>query len=336
MVYVRNVRKKNNYNQEYQGVEMIKVESISRLYGDFHAVENVSFNIAKGEIVGLLGHNGAGKTTIMKLLTGYLEADVGSIIIDDQDVSIHPEAAQSLIGYLPENLPLYQEMSIIDYLDYVADLRGLSGYEKKDAIQYAINQTELHEKAFQSIATLSRGYKQRVGVAQAILHHPSVLILDEPTNGLDPTQTQHMRSLIKQCAENATIILSTHIMQEVDAICDRVLILNNGKLDLDEQLSSLQSMHSLNLETDIAEDSLRAMLSDLSEIEGIKSQDNESEYKNYILQVSEQADIKLLIAKVVNRISAVDKSIYTISPQKHDLESVFRQVSSAKGDVDAA
>jgi len=315
---------------------MIKVESISRLYGDFHAVENVSFTIAKGEIVGLLGHNGAGKTTIMKLLTGYLEADVGSITINDQDVSINPEAAQSLIGYLPENLPLYQEMSIIDYLDYVADLRGLSGNKKKDAIQYAIDQTELHEKIFQSIATLSRGYKQRVGVAQAILHRPSVLILDEPTNGLDPTQTQHMRSLIKQCADNATIILSTHIMQEVDAICDRVLILNNGKLDLDEQLSSLQSMHSLNMETDVAEDTISDILSDLSEIEIIKSHDNKTEYKKYTLHITEQTDVRLLIAKIVKRMSAAGKSIYTIAPQKHDLESVFRQVSSAKGEVDAA
>ncbi|NOY67680.1 MAG: ATP-binding cassette domain-containing protein [Gammaproteobacteria bacterium] len=315
---------------------MIKVESISRLYGNFKAVDDVSFNIEKGEIVGLLGHNGAGKTTIMKLLTGYLEADSGSILVNGHDIADDPEIVQTLIGYLPENLPLYQEMSIIDYLDYVAELRGLSGKNKFDAIRNVIDQTELQAKAFQTIATLSRGFKQRVGVAQAILHRPSVLILDEPTNGLDPTQTQHMRRLIKQCAEDAIIILSTHIMQEVDALCDRVLILNNGKLDLDERLATLQASHALYLETDVTEDVLIKILSDLNEVEMVEFLESQTGCNSYSLHMVDQTDARLLIASVVNRISSTGKSVYTIKTQKHNLESVFRQVSVAKDASDAA
>lgn len=315
---------------------MIKVESISRLYGNIKAVNDVSFNIGKGEIVGLLGHNGAGKTTIMKMLTGYLEPDVGNIIINGHDISVTPETVKSLIGYLPENLPLYQEMSIIDYLDYVAELRGLKGAGKVEAIRYAIEQTELQEQAFQLIVTLSRGFKQRVGVAQAILHKPSVLILDEPTNGLDPTQTQHMRRLIRQCAENATIILSTHIMQEVDAICDRVLILNNGKLALDDRLESIQASKVITLETDASEEELIQILSGMDEKVMIEARQHDPEFYLYYLHFSGQASIKQVVAKITTRIVTENRSVYLIEQRKHDLESVFRRVSTADGVTDDA
>src|SRR5690606_1255918 len=175
---------------------MIRVEHLTRRYGDFTAVDDVSFTIGRGEVVGLLGHNGAGKTTIMKMITGFLEPTAGAIRIDDLEVGRDTAAIQARIGYLPENCPVWPEMTVIDYLDYQAALHGVPQARRPAAIARAIRRTALKEKAAAPIQTLSRGYRQRVGVAQAILHEPDIVILDEPTNGLDPTQIRHMRELI--------------------------------------------------------------------------------------------------------------------------------------------
>lgn len=175
---------------------MITVENLSRYYGKFKAVDDVSFLISPGEIVGLLGHNGAGKTTIMKMLTGYLEPTGGTITIDGLEIRTHKRSIQKRIGYLPENCPVYPEMSVLDYLEYSAVLHGVPKQERAAGIREAIERVDLYDKASQQIATLSRGYRQRTGVAQAILNRPAILILDEPTNGLDPTQIKQMRSVI--------------------------------------------------------------------------------------------------------------------------------------------
>ena len=229
---------------------MIKAEQLTRRYGDFLAVDRVDFTIDQGEIVGLLGHNGAGKTTIMKMLTGYLEPSSGRVLVDGVDVAEQPKVVQRSLGYLSESLPLYPEMTVVDYLEYAAELRGVAPNDQATAVREAIEATELEVKAFDAIHTLSRGYRQRVGVAQAILHKPRFLVLDEPTNGLDPSQTQHMRELIRRLAANATIVLSTHIMQEVNAVCDRAMILRNGRLVLDESLAELKRSERLLVGTD--------------------------------------------------------------------------------------
>ncbi|MGR9052887.1 MAG: ABC transporter ATP-binding protein, partial [Gammaproteobacteria bacterium] len=231
---------------------MLEVSNLTRSFGDFVAVDNVSFSIGRGEIVGLLGHNGAGKTTIMKMLSGYLEPNEGGIEIDGVDLSTDSKSVQQTLGYLPENLPVYQEMIVADYLDYAADLKGLAGDAKMAEIKRVIRATEIGEKLLAPIATLSRGFKQRVGIAQAILGKPKLLILDEPTNGLDPTQTEHMRQLIRGIAETATVILSTHIMQEVAAMCGRVLILSNGRLAVDARLDELRQSNRLLLSVSLA------------------------------------------------------------------------------------
>ena len=192
---------------------MITVQNITRKYDNFIAVDNVSFTIGQGEIVGLLGHNGAGKTTIMKMLTGYLEPTAGKITIGERLLNGDRRPIQEQIGYLPENCPVYPEMSVIDYLDYGASLHGVEKAKRQQMVLRAIERTALAEKAHQQIATLSRGYRQRTGVAQAILHDPKILILDEPTNGLDPTQIQQMRQLIRELAKQSTVIISTHILQ---------------------------------------------------------------------------------------------------------------------------
>lgn len=218
---------------------MISVQNVEKRYGEARAVSGVSFSVQRGEIVGLLGHNGAGKTTIMKVMTGFLEPTAGAVSIDGLDVVRDRVAVQRRIGYLPENAPLYPELQVQEYLRFMADLRGLRGAERARAIDEALEATGLTARRAQVIQTLSKGYRQRVGLAQAILHRPDLLILDEPTNGLDPVQILEIRDLIKRLAARATVILSTHILSEIEAVCDRVVVLIQGELAADAPLSSL-------------------------------------------------------------------------------------------------
>ena len=297
---------------------MISVKNLARAYGDFLAVDGVSFDISDGEIVGLLGHNGAGKTTIMKMLSGYLEPSAGAISIDGIDLADDPQAVQARLGYLPENLPVYPDMAVADYLDYAATLKGLEGVTLQQAIRRAVQDTELQGKLLEPINTLSRGYRQRVGVAQALLGSPRVLILDEPTNGLDPTQTQHMRELIQTLAQQATVILSTHIMQEVDAICDRVLILNAGKLVVDQRLDTLRNIGNLLVKTSLDANGLRQALPGR-----IISEAGDS------LRVSldSAADSDAVAASIARAIADAGAELYQLVPERRDLEAVFREVS---------
>jgi ABC-2 type transport system ATP-binding protein len=228
---------------------MIAVDSITRRYGTHTAVDDVSFQIDDHGVVGLLGHNGAGKTTIMKMLSGYLEPSAGEIRVAGKPLDAGAHELQRELGYLPENLPLYPDMMVADYLDYAATLKGIPRGERVAAVREALLSTDLAERALDTIDTLSRGFRQRVGVAQAILGRPGLLILDEPTNGLDPHQAEHMRQLIRRVARSATVILSTHIMQEVEVTCDRVLILRNGRLVLDQRLEALRESRTLFLRT---------------------------------------------------------------------------------------
>ena len=297
---------------------MIDVNNLSRAYGDFLAVDKVSFDIPAGEIVGLLGHNGAGKTTIMKMLSGYLEPSGGVVTIDGIALDSDPQAVQARLGYLPENLPVYPDMIVADYLDYAATLKGLEGSSRIAEVKRAIRDTEITEKLLDPISTLSRGYKQRVGVAQALLGSPKVLILDEPTNGLDPNQTQHMRDLIQSLSASATIILSTHIMQEVDAICDRVLILRNGRLVLDQRLADLRNTGHLLLKTSLPAQRVRELL----------PQRLVSEHRDSLrLALNDDEDIESVAAEVARAVAA-EGDIYRLAPESRDLETVFREVST--------
>ncbi|WKT61483.1 ABC transporter ATP-binding protein [Microbulbifer thermotolerans] len=301
---------------------MLEVSHLSRCYGAFKAVDNVSFTIDKGEIVGLLGHNGAGKTTIMKMLSGYLEPDAGKVCIDGLDLAQHAKQIQRSLGYLPENLPVYGEMTVADYLDYAAELKGLSGPQKREEIRRAVRATDLGVKLTAPINTLSRGFKQRVGVAQAILGRPKLLILDEPTNGLDPTQTQQMRALIREIAREATVILSTHILQEVDALCDRVLIIHGGRLAVDEKLSQLRAGNALWLET-----SSSASGDKLRSVDGVASVEQLQEEGGYRLALAEGADLRAVSAALAKVVVEAGGQLYRLQPEQRDLESLFRQVS---------
>jgi ABC-2 type transport system ATP-binding protein len=208
----------------------IEVVGLEKNYGDFKAVRGVSFNVEKDSILGFLGPNGAGKTTIMKILTGYHFPSSGTASINGVSVTDDPVAVKSLVGYLPENVPLYSDLTVNEYLRFIAEARLIPKTEISSKINAAIESCALGSKKNSRIETLSKGYKQRTGLAQAILHDPPILILDEPTTGLDPNQIIEIRSLIKDLGKRKTVILSTHIMQEVEAICNKVLILNEGKI----------------------------------------------------------------------------------------------------------
>jgi ABC-2 type transport system ATP-binding protein len=215
----------------------IEVNNISKSYGAQKALDNISFSIKKGEIVGFLGPNGAGKSTLMKILTTYINADEGSAMVNGHDVNTNQKAVQLSIGYLPEHNPLYLDLYVREYLAFNADVYKVAKSRIEEVIQLTGLTTESHKK----IGQLSKGYRQRVGLANALLHNPDVLILDEPTTGLDPNQLIEIRNVIKNAGKDKTVFLSTHIMQEVEAICDRVIIINNGKIVADKKLDNLIS-----------------------------------------------------------------------------------------------
>jgi ABC-2 type transport system ATP-binding protein len=218
---------------------MIDVTSLSKSYGPVRALEDVSLHVDAGEVIGLLGPNGAGKTTMMKILTGYLQPEEGQETIDGLDVLTETLAVQQRIGYLPENAPLYPEMSVQAYLKMMAELRQVPEEAQSERIVDAVRATGLEDHLVRPIAQLSKGFRQRVGLAQAILHQPKLLIFDEPTVGLDPTQIVEVRRLIQRLSQRSTVMLSTHILSEVEATCDRVIILLNGRVRADARLEEL-------------------------------------------------------------------------------------------------
>ncbi|MEJ2622794.1 MAG: ATP-binding cassette domain-containing protein [Candidatus Thiodiazotropha sp.] len=310
---------------------MIRVNDLIRTYGDLKAVDQVSFEIGQGEIVGLLGHNGAGKTTIMKMLTGYLEPTSGLVEIDGLDIANHRRAIQRLIGYLPENDPLYPEMTVIDYLDHAACLHQVPETQRVDRIWEAIDKTALSEKAVKPIATLSRGYRQRVGVAQAIIHRPRLLILDEPTNGLDPTQVQQMRELIRSLAEHATIILSTHILQEVQAICDRVIIIRNGCKALDATMDELRAGKRLLVGVDAAPEKALSVFASVGGVRSVESLASDGCQHSYALDLESDLGLTKAAPEVAERVSQEGMKLYTLRPELRDLETIFGEISTQQG-----
>ena len=311
---------------------MIEVQNLTRRYGKVSAVKNVGFDIAHNEVVGLLGHNGAGKSTVMKMLSGYLEPTAGSIHINGHDLARDARRVQQQLGYLPENSPVYPDMIVADYLDYAATLKGIARVDRPVAIKDAIAATDLHERALDQIATLSRGLKQRVGVAQALLGNPGLLILDEPTNGLDPQQTASMRELIDTLSKQATIILSTHIMQEVDAVCDRVLVLNHGKLVLDESLADLRCSNCFQLCTDDKITELGTFLRHLPQVSTVSVGESAGSGRcQYIIDLHDTADTDLAANNIGQAVIKAGARLYSLHPLVRDLETIFREATSASG-----
>jgi ABC-2 type transport system ATP-binding protein len=220
---------------------MIKTQNLTKHYDGLVAVDDLSFQVSPGEVLGFLGPNGAGKSTTMRMVAGFITPTSGTASICGHDILAEPIAAKAVLGYLPEGAPSYGEMSVTGFLDFIADIRGLDGERRKSRLDYVIGRLQLEQVLEQSIDTLSKGFKRRVGLAQAILHDPKVLVLDEPTDGLDPIQKHEVRTLISEISAEKVIVISTHILEEVDAVCTRAIIIAHGKLVADDTPAALKA-----------------------------------------------------------------------------------------------
>jgi len=305
---------------------MIFVSKVSKSYGNIQALKEVSLTIQKGEIVGILGPNGAGKTTLIKIITGYLQPDSGSVMVEDQDILNNTEIIQKRIGYLPENAPLYPELMVQEYLQMMCDLRQIPPEEQLSAIRVAVNSVKIEDVLTRKIGQLSKGMRQRVGLAQAIIHKPEILILDEPTVGLDPTQIVEIRQLIKRISKHSTVLFSTHILSEVEAICDRVVIIMNGKIKTDSSLNEISNTNNaiLVLEKDVSN-----VVQDLKKIVGVAGvtlQSKPGELGVYYIEGTSNSDLTPQIYRI-----AAEKQ-WPVRELKRDvrtLENVFNELAIA-------
>ena len=302
----------------------IAVNEITKRYGSQLAVDKVSFEVNTGEIVGFIGPNGAGKSTTMKMITSTLSPDSGSVKINGLSTLEHQREIRGMIGYLPENNPLYHEMYIREYLHYVAGLYKVSGKLARERVSAVIDMTALSHEVSKKIGNLSKGYRQRVGLAQALIHDPEILVLDEPTSGLDPNQLVEIRNLVSTIGKEKTVLLSTHILQEVEAICDRVIIINHGGIVADEDAQRLKEKgkgltQTIHIELDKAADP--EIWAKLLFIDHIKSIDN----KQFLLETHEIRDIR---GDIFNFAVRQVLTILSISLNKKSLEEVIRELTS--------
>jgi ABC-2 type transport system ATP-binding protein len=301
----------------------ITVQGVTKLYGEQKALDNVSFEVKKGEIVGFLGPNGAGKSTMMKIITGFIPPSIGRVLVNGTDIGTDNPEIRKKIGYLPENNPLYPEMYIREYLGFVASVYKL-GNSKKKAIDNIMSVTGLIPEQNKKIGSLSKGFRQRVGLAQALIHNPEVLVLDEATSGLDPNQIVEIRNLIKEAGREKTVLFSTHIMQEVEAICDRVIIIDKGVIKADEEKSKIYSRLKNNIQIVLVEFDKNPAESELGAIANVSSVHH---LKDNMWQIEAEGDedIRPLIFSF-----AVSNKLTVLSLQKKEgnLEEVFRHLTS--------
>lgn len=305
---------------------MIEVTDLTKFYGPIKALRGVSFQIKAGEIVGLLGPNGAGKTTIMKTLTGFLQPDSGTVIMNDLNVLTHPREVQVNIGYLPENAPLYPELNVQSYLKMMAEMRYIPQDEQLSRISEAVYSVGLEDHLTRPIGQLSKGFRQRLGLAQAILHKPLLLILDEPTIGLDPTQIVEIRRLIKRLAKRCTVLFSTHILPEVEALCDRVIILMNGEVKADAHLADLASTTNaiLVLVEDVSE--AKQALQKLDSIDSVDPFQTVDGYPAFRVIGQQNADISPLVYQLASR---HNWPVRELRRDVRTLETVFNELAMA-------
>jgi ABC-2 type transport system ATP-binding protein len=304
----------------------IQVSAISKNYGEQKALDQVSFEVSQGEVVGFLGPNGAGKSTMMKILTGYLPQTAGNARICDLEVTENSLALRRLIGYLPEHNPLYLDMYVREYLEFVASVYGLKGSKKR--IEEMIDMTGLMPESHKKIGALSKGYRQRVGLAQALLPDPKVLILDEPTTGLDPNQIAEVRELIRSLGREKTILLSTHIMQEVQAICQRVIIINKGVLVADNHVGMLEASTFKNEVVVKVEFDRAVNISQLQAIPNVEKVTAVSEKSYQIVANDNGGDVRVDLFKFAVANNLV---LLSMSREMHSLEDVFHALTQTSG-----
>jgi ABC-2 type transport system ATP-binding protein len=294
----------------------ITVNSVSKSYKSQKVLNNISFSADKGQIIGFLGPNGAGKSTMMKILTGFIKPDQGAVFVDDIDVLKNSIAAQKVIGYLPEHNPLYAEMYVREYLKFQAAIYKVAKSQIEDCIEKVGLTLEANKKIYQ----LSKGYQQRVGIAAAILHNPKVLILDEPTTGLDPNQIIEIRALIQELGKNKTVLFSTHIMQEVEAVCDRVIIIKKGEILVDKKLEELQDSKQQIIEVTFNTLFDEVIFQKLSNLSSVKNTSD----NNWQLTFSSEKDMR---SKIFDLAQEHNLKILGLTTQNKNLETFFREVT---------
>ena len=304
---------------------MIEVKNITKKYGNFTAVQDISFDVKDGEVVGLLGQNGAGKSTTMNVITGFIEPTEGTVIVNGYDIMKKTKKAKKQIGYMPENVPLYQDLTVKEFVSYMAELKLVERKNRKEEVIKVIQETGLNDVQNKLIKNLSRGYKQRVSLAGALVGNPEVLILDEPTVGLDPKQIIEIRNLIKKLGKKHTVIISSHILSEISQICDRVVIINKGKLvaiDTPENLEEkTREKNVIYVTVEDNEDKMLSIKEEVEEIEDIVlSKNNEDGSKQYKIITNEKSDIR---KKLFAILSKKDINILELKKAENTLEDAF-------------
>lgn len=311
---------------------MIQVDNLVKKYGDHIAVDNLSFEVEKGQIYGFLGPNGAGKSTTMNIMTGYIAAGSGTVKINDYDILKEPEEAKKCIGYLPEIPPLYTDMTVWEYLLFVAELKKIPKKERKNHVQEIIEKIQISEVKDRLIKNISKGFKQRVGLAQALIGYPEVLILDEPMVGLDPKQIIEMRDLIKSLSKKHTIILSSHILSEVSAVCDHILIISRGKLAASGSPQELQEMMQLKSEIELVvlgeREEVEKVLKNIEEIDSYQMESAEEEGSVMIrVDAADNADIRKELSVAI---SGAGMPILSMNRIEKSLEDIFLELTESE------
>ncbi len=278
---------------------MIQVDNLSKRFGPVEAVDKISFSVGQGEIVGFLGLNGAGKTTTMRILTSYMPATSGVARVAGFDVMLQSTEVRKNIGYLPESVPLYPEMRVEEYVEFRAKLKGMHRSERIRRVEYCLERCRLVSVRRRLLSTLSKGYRQRVGLADAMIHNPPILILDEPTSGLDPQQIRETLALLKELGQSHTILLSTHILTEVEAICERVIVINSGRIGLDKRLDEIESENVILLEVRGPADQITHLLQGMDGVTSLAAKPVEDNVTSFEIRASEEKDIREEVSKAI-------------------------------------
>ena len=324
----------NNEEEKF----VIQVENITKKYGSFTAVNNISFEIEEGEIVGFLGPNGAGKSTTMNMITGFIEPTSGKIIVDGYNISKKPKKAKRQIGYMPEGVPLYSDLTVKEFVTYMAELKGVAKKERKEKVLKVLEETGLTEVQNKLTRNLSRGYKQRVSMAGALVSNPKVIILDEPTVGLDPKQVTEIRALIKELGKDHTVILSSHILSEVSQICNRVIIINKGQIvaiDTPENLEKkVVKDNSVYVTVEDTENKMDAVKDKLEKVQEIKLiSENEDGTKKYMITATEDVDLR---KNIFDTFAKEGITIFEMKKSDATLEDAFMQLINSQNEAEEA
>ncbi len=306
---------------------MIQVQNLTKYFGPVLAVDRVSFQVGQGEIVGFLGLNGAGKTTTMRILTSYLPATSGIAKIAGYDVMLQSNEVRQSIGYLPESVPLYPEMRVEEYITYRAKLKGMTRHDRIKRVEYCLERCRLVTVRRRLLGTLSKGYRQRVGLADAMIHDPPILILDEPTSGLDPQQIRETLALLKELGDRHTILLSTHILSEVEAICERVIIISNGRIGLSQRMDEIESESVLMLEARGPADQIEQTLSKINDVSSVKAMSMEDGLTGFEIRTHENRDVR---EDMSNALAGKGYGIRRLERTRRRLQDAFFDVLRAQ------